>query len=100
MTPVAVLPSPKWFFVIPTGLRSGRSCSSPQRESTLGSLCTAARRVSFKAGKDGLALGLRLLCLSMRAVWLRIAFGFTGRLATSLNSPAEYRQCFARGHHA
>lgn len=50
MTLVGAPPSRKWSFVIPTGLRSGRSCSSPQRESTLDSSCTVARRVSFKAG--------------------------------------------------
>lgn len=46
----AALPSRKWSFVIPTGLRSGRSCSSPQRVSTLASLSTAARKVSYRAG--------------------------------------------------
>ncbi|GAB1299529.1 60S ribosomal protein L8 [Apodemus speciosus] len=45
MTRAAALPSRKWSFVIPTDSRSGRSCSSQQRESTLDSSCTAARRL-------------------------------------------------------
>lgn len=45
-TRAAARPLPRWSSGIRTVLRSGRSCSSPPRASTLASSCTAARRVS------------------------------------------------------
>lgn len=104
MTLAAALPSPKSSFGIPTDSRSGQSCSSQRRGSTLDSSCTAARRVSLQAGKEGRVgpgtLGAELSFVGWDRCGFGMAFSVNSRFAPSLHSPAEYRQCFARGHHA
>lgn len=87
-TRAAAHPSPRWSSGIRTGLRSGRSCSSPPRASTRASSCTAARRVrgasAGAAGGAGAAGARRPADADPRAPC----------------SPAQHRQRAPGGHHA